>query len=36
MKMQNEMKALKAGVVTSLMVLENSAVAAGDILAVIE
>ena len=36
MKMQNEMKAARAGKVVSLPVQEGSAVAAGDVLAVIE
>ncbi len=36
MKMQNEMKAVRAGVVTSLLVAEGSAVASGDLLAVID
>jgi biotin carboxyl carrier protein len=36
MKMQNELKALRAGAVTALPVTEGAAVAAGEVLAIIE
>jgi biotin carboxyl carrier protein len=36
MKMQNELKALRAGTVTSLPVGEGATVGAGELLAVIE
>ncbi len=36
MKMQNELKAPKKGIVTKLLVKEGTAVNAGDVLAIVE